>query len=224
MTFQAILDEIENNLKKILDEMSINEIAFTVEPAKPGFGDVSSNISFLLAKELKKSPREISELLNQKYTDCISTLVDHSEAHPSGYLNFYADWTKLGQLILSESYLPYFGDVDLGNASTLVIEHTSVNPNKALHIGHVRNIIVGDCVSRILKKSNYKVNVLNYVDDSGLQVADIVLGFKHFGFELEPPNGKKFDHYCGDDVYVKTTEKYEEDTSLENIRKNILKE
>ena len=224
MTFQAILDEIENNLKKILDEMSINEIAFTVEPAKPGFGDVSSNISFLLAKELKKSPREISELLNQKYTDCISTLVDHSEAHPSGYLNFYADWTKLGQLILSESYLPYFGDVDLGNASTLVIEHTSVNPNKALHIGHVRNIIVGDCVSRILKKSNYKVNVLNYVDDSGLQVADIVLGFKHFGFELEPPNGKKFDHYCGDDVYVKTTEKYEEDSSLENIRKNILKE
>ncbi len=224
MTFQAILDEIENNLKKILDEMSINEIVFTVEPAKPGFGDVSSNISFLLAKELKKSPREISELLNQKYTDCISTLVDHSEAHPSGYLNFYADWTKLGQLILSESYLPYFGDVDLGNASTLVIEHTSVNPNKALHIGHVRNIIVGDCVSRILKKSNYKVNVLNYVDDSGLQVADIVLGFKHFGFELEPPNGKKFDHYCGDDVYVKTTEKYEEDSSLENIRKNILKE
>ena len=224
MTFQAILDEIENNLKKILDEMSINEIAFTVEPAKPGFGDVSSNISFLLAKELKKSPREISELLNQKYTDCISTLVDHSEAHPSGYLNFYADWTKLSQLILSESYLPYFGDVDLGNASTLVIEHTSVNPNKALHIGHVRNIIVGDCVSRILKKSNYKVNVLNYVDDSGLQVADIVLGFKHFGFELEPPNGKKFDHYCGDDVYVKTTEKYEEDSSLENIRKNILKE
>jgi len=224
MTFQAILDEIENNLKKILDEMSIIEIAFTVEPAKPGFGDVSSNISFLLAKELKKNPREISELLNQKYTDCISTLVDHSEAHPSGYLNFYADWTKLGQLILSESYLPYFGDVDLGNASTLVIEHTSVNPNKALHIGHVRNIIVGDCVSRILKKSNYKVNVLNYVDDSGLQVADIVLGFKHFGFELEPPNGKKFDHYCGDDVYVKTTEKYEEDSSLENIRKNILKE
>jgi arginyl-tRNA synthetase len=224
MTFQAILDEIENNLKKILDEISINEIAFTVEPAKPGFGDVSSNISFLLAKELKKSPREISELLNQKYTDCISTLVDHSEAHPSGYLNFYADWTKLSQLILSESYLPYFGDVDLGNASTLVIEHTSVNPNKALHIGHVRNIIVGDCVSRILKKSNYKVNVLNYVDDSGLQVADIVLGFKHFGFELEPPNGKKFDHYCGDDVYVKTTEKYEEDSSLENIRKNILKE
>jgi Arginyl-tRNA synthetase len=80
-------------------------------------------------------------------------LVLKSEAHPSGYLNFFADWTKLSQLIISESYLDTFGDVDVGNNSTIVIEHTSVNPNKALHIGHIRNIIIGDTVSRILKKS-----------------------------------------------------------------------
>ena len=67
--------------------------------------------------------------------------------------------------------------------STIVVEHTSVNPNKALHIGHIRNIIIGDTISRILQKAIYKVNVLNYVDDSGLQVADIIVGFKHFGFE-----------------------------------------
>ena len=66
--------------------------------------------------------------------------------------------------------------------------------------------------------------MLNYVDDSGLQVADIIVGFKHFGFSKEPPNGKKFDHYCGDDVYVKTTEKYESDPSLEQTRKDVLKE
>jgi arginyl-tRNA synthetase len=105
-----------------------------------------------------------------------------------------------------------------------VVEHTSVNPNKALHIGHIRNIVLGDIIARILKKSNYKVNILNYVDDSGLQVADIIVGFRHFGFAQQPPQGKKFDHYCGDDVYVKTTEKYENDPSLEEIRKNILKE
>ncbi|MFZ8908991.1 MAG: arginine--tRNA ligase, partial [Nitrosopumilaceae archaeon] len=68
------------------------------------------------------------------------------------------------------------------------------------------------------------VNVLNYVDDSGLQVADILVGFRHLGFSQEPPEDKKFDHYCGDDVYVKTTEKYEQDSSLEEIRKNVLKE
>ena len=224
MTFKSILDEIENNLNKILSDLSISGIKFSVEPAKPGFGDASSNISYLLARQLKKSPKEIAEMLSAKYSDCTSTLVLKSEAHPSGYLNFYANWDKLNQLILSESYLETCGDVDIGNDSTIVVEHTSVNPNKALHIGHIRNIIIGDTVSRILKKAKYKVNVLNYIDDSGLQVADIIVGFKHFGYNQEPPNGKKFDHYCGDDVYVKTTEKYDSDSSLEEIRKNVLKE
>ncbi|MFZ8938368.1 MAG: arginine--tRNA ligase [Nitrosopumilaceae archaeon] len=224
MTFKSIIDEIENNLHKILDELDVSEIPFTVEPAKPGFGDVSSNISFLLAKPLKKSPQEISITLSEKYSQLNHTLVSKVESHPSGYLNFFADWKKLNQLILSESNLDEFGSVDLGENSTIVVEHTSVNPNKALHIGHVRNIIVGDVISRILDKANYNVNVLNYVDDSGLQVADILVGFRHLGFSQEPSEGKKFDHYCGDDVYVKTTEKYEQDSSLEEIRKNILKE
>ena len=224
MTFQAIIGEIENNLKKILDELSISDVSFSVEVAKPGFGDVSSNIAFLLAKELQKSPKDITQMLSEKYSQCTSILVLKTEAHPSGYLNFFADWTKLSKLILSESYLDTFGDVDIGNNSNIIVEHTSVNPNKALHIGHIRNIVVGDTVSRILSKANYKVNVLNYIDDSGLQVADIIVGFKHFGFDEEPPNGKKFDHYCGDDVYVKTTQKYELDSSLEEIRKNTLKE
>jgi len=224
MTFQLILDEIKNNLKKILDDLSISDVNFSVEVAKPGFGDVSSNIAFLLAKELKKNPKEITQMLFEKYSQCSSTLVLKTEAHPSGYLNFFADWTKLSKLILSESYLDTFGAVDIGNNSNIIVEHTSVNPNKALHIGHIRNIVVGDTVSRILTKANYKVHVLNYIDDSGLQVADIIVGFKHFKFDEEPPNGKKFDHYCGDDVYVKTTQKYELDSSLQEIRKNTLKE
>jgi len=224
MTFKSIIDEIENNLNKILDDLSISDVNFSVDPAKPGFGDASSNISFLLAKDLKKNPKDIAEILSEKYQQYSSTLVLKSKAHPSGYLNFFADWEKLNQLILSESHLEEFGDVDIGKNSTIVVEHTSVNPNKALHIGHIRNIIIGDTVSRILEKANYKVNVLNYIDDSGLQVADIIVGFKHFRFDQEPPDGKKFDHYCGDDVYVKTTEKYESDSSLEEIRKNVLKE
>ncbi len=224
MTFQSILDEVRNNLNKVLTEMSITGIDFSVEPAKSGFGDVSSNISFLLAKQLKKSPRDIAQLLSDNYENSQHTLVLKSEAHPSGYLNFFANWEKLNQLILSESNLDTFGFVELGNKSTIVVEHTSVNPNKALHIGHVRNIIIGDTISRILRKADYKVNVLNYIDDSGLQVADILVGFTHFGFAQEPPDGKKFDHYCGDDVYVKTTQKYDEDSSLEEIRKNVLKD
>ena len=224
MSFKSLIDEIENNLHKILDDLSVSGISFSVDPAKPGFGDVSSNVSFLLAKHLKKNPKEIADILSEKYLHSPSTLVSKVESHPSGYLNFFANWEKLNQLILSESNLDEFGSIDLGKNSTIVVEHTSVNPNKALHIGHIRNIILGDIIARILKKSNYKVNILNYVDDSGLQVADIIVGFRHFGFALQPPQGKKFDHYCGDDVYVQTTEKYEKDSSLEEIRKNILKE
>ena len=224
MTFKSVIDEVENNLNKILDDLNIHGIAFTVEPAKPGFGDVSSNISFLLAKNLKKSPQDISKMLSEKYSNCFSTLVSKVDSHPSGYLNFFANWEKLSQLILSESNLDEFGNVDLGNGISVVVEHTSVNPNKALHIGHIRNIIIGDTISRILEKANYKIHVLNYVDDSGLQVADIILGFKHLGYPIDPPAGKKFDHYCGDDVYVKTTERYEKEPNLEVKRKDILKE
>jgi arginyl-tRNA synthetase len=224
LSFKSLIDEIENNIHKILDDLSVSGILFSVEPAKPGFGDVSSNVSFLLAKHLKKNPKDVADILSEKYRQSPSTLVSKVESHPSGYLNFFANWEKLNQLILSESNLDEFGSVDLGKNSTIVVEHTSVNPNKALHIGHIRNIVLGDIIAKILKKSNYKVNILNYVDDSGLQVADIIVGFRHFGFSQQPPQGKKFDHYCGDDVYVKTTEKYENDPSLEEIRKNILKE
>lgn len=223
MTFRALLDEIEGNLKKILSDLPVSSVNFSVEPAKPGFGDASSNISFLLAGQLKKSPREMAKVISERYQELPQTLVLRSEPHPSGHVNFFADWKKLNQLILSESHLPEFGSVDLGGNSAIVVEHTSVNPNKALHIGHVRNIIVGDTVSRILKKANYRVNVLNYVDDSGLQVADILVGFRHLGLDQDPPGGKKFDHYCGDDIYVKTTQRYEQDPSLEEIRKNVLK-
>ncbi len=73
MTFQVIIEEIENNLKKILDELSISDVSFSVEVAKPGFGDVSSNIAFLLAKELQKSPKDITQMLSEKYSQRTST-------------------------------------------------------------------------------------------------------------------------------------------------------
>ena len=90
---------------------------------------------------------------------------------------------------MSESQEKNYGSVDIGSNSKLIVEHTSVNPNKALHIGHLRNVVIGDAVSRILSKVNYDVQVLNYVDDSGLQVADIITGFKFGGFSESPPSG-----------------------------------
>jgi len=147
-----------------------------------------------------------------------------ASAHDSGYLNFIANYSLFIPQVIRASLLSDYGLVDLGKNSRIVVEHTSVNPNKALHVGHVRNIIIGDTISRILHKASYDVSVLNYVDDSGLQVADIIVGFKYGGYQDKSPEGQKFDQYCGDVVYVNITERYQTEKHLEDLRSQVLKE
>ena len=224
MSYQALVSEANENIQKIISKLGLKSVEFSVVPAKSGFGDLSCNVAFLLAKELKKKPFDISKQFSDEYSNYLSDFISKTEAHPSGYLNFFVNQPKINEVIIQDSIKEDYGSLSLGVGKTITVEHTSVNPNKALHIGHVRNIIIGDTVSRILKKVGFKVNVLNYVDDSGLQVADIILGFKELNFPENPPNNQKFDHYCGDIVYVKTTEKYEENTSLQDKRKQILQE
>lgn len=224
MSFRILLDEINTNLEQITKDLGIPKINYVLEPAKEGFGDATCNIAFLAAKYLKTKPHDIAKSITKKYEQCAHELVKKVEAHPSGYLNFFANDTKLCRIIILGTQNEDFGSVNIGKKSPLIVEHTSVNPNKALHIGHVRNVIIGDCIARILSKANYDVRVLNYVDDSGLQVADIIVGFRNLGFPAEPPSNQKFDQYCGDVVYVKTTEKYADDRALEQIRNNVLKE
>ncbi len=149
-----------------------------------------------------------------------------AEPHQAGYINFKADPGELSRAALGEALKnpAKYGYPNSGQSQHVVIEHTSVNPNKALHVGHVRNVVIGDALYRIMKATNHKVTVLNYVDDSGLQVADIVVAFKFAGFASEAPSGKKFDQYCGDDVYVKINERYEKDAELAEKRKQVLRE
>ncbi|TBR11948.1 MAG: arginine--tRNA ligase [Candidatus Nitrosotenuis sp.] len=224
MSFRVLLDEIRTNLLQVTTRLQIPEVSFTLEPAKSEFGDVTCNIAFLTSKHLKKRPYDIAKLISDEYQKNLGTLVSKVEPHQSGYLNFYANNAQLNRLVINAAKDAIYGMVDIGKKSRVIVEHTSVNPNKALHIGHVRNVVVGDTIARILSKANHDVVVLNYVDDSGLQVADIIVGFKHLGFSETPPDGQKFDNYCGDEVYVKTTEQYAQNKSLEEIRNNILKE
>ena len=197
-------------------------VGFGVEPAKEGFGDASSNVAFLLAKEVGRSPREAAGMVAGACR--VDGLVRSVQAHPSGYINMVADWAKMGPMILRGCVGEGYGGRRTGSGTRVSVEHTSVNPNKALHIGHVRNVVIGDTISRILRKAGYEVKVLNYIDDSGLQVADVVLGFTRLGFDTEPPPGEKFDAYCGDHVYVRTTQEYDRDESLQEVRRGILRE
>ena len=222
MTFKILLEEIHLNIQKIIDELELPQVSFVVEPTKLNFGDVTCNVSFLLAKHLKKKPYEVAKIISEKYQPYLGKLIKKVDAHQSGYINFFANYSQLNAIILKASVKDDYGFLDLGKKSRIVVEHTSVNPNKALHIGHVRNIVLGDTVARILRQTNFDVKVLNYIDDSGLQVADIIVGFKYGGFSENPPPGQKFDQYCGDVVYVKTTEKYSSNPDLEETRKKVL--
>ena len=224
MAFLSILNQVKQHISKIIEEKGYDKVNFVVESSKSGFGDITCNIAFLLAKTLKKTPQQIAEEFVSAYDTSSDDQLDRVEAHQSGYINFFLDTNSFNKSILLESQKKNYGSIDIGNNSKLIVEHTSVNPNKALHIGHLRNVVIGDAVSRILSKVNYDVQILNYVDDSGLQVADIIVGFKFGGFPESPPPGEKFANYCGDTVYVKTTGKYENDKELESKRGEILME
>ena len=215
---------MRENILKIILEKGYDKVNFVVEPSRSGFGDITCNVAFLLAKSLRKTPQEIAQEFAGAYDTGQSKELNKAEAHQSGYLNFFLDTNSFNKTVLLESQKENYGSTDIGKNSKLVVEHTSVNPNKALHIGHLRNVTIGDAISRILSKVNYDVKVLNYIDDSGLQVADLIVGFKFGGFSETPPAGEKFANYCGDTVYVKTTAKYESDKELESRRREILKE
>jgi len=222
MAFLNIINHLKENTSKIITEKGYDNVNFVVEYSRSGFGDITCNVAFLLAKNLKKNPQEIAQEFAGEYN--LGNDLEKVEAHKSGYLNFFINNNSFNNEVLPQSLKENYGSVNIGKNSKLIVEHTSVNPNKALHIGHLRNVAIGDAVSRILSKANYDVKVLNYVDDSGLQVADIIVGFKYGGFSESPPTGEKFADYCGDTVYVSTTSKYESDKDLESKRHEILKE
>lgn len=232
MSFKKFIGEANEVIKFALEKLDIRNESYSItEPAKEDFGDLSCNVAFLLAKELQKSPYEIASMLVEQYPNYSEgnqlqsgSYISSVIAHESGYINFKANFNLIGKEIISDILENDLSYLDIGKQRKVIVEHTSVNPNKALHVGHLRNVVIGDTLYRILKKTNHDVKVLNYVDDSGLQVADILVGFLYLKFPITPPNKNiKFDHYCGNEIYVKVNELYEKDQSLVEKRKSLLK-
>lgn len=193
-------------------------------PRSKDFGDVSFRTGFQLSKQLKKKPSEIVTEIAAKIEGDLAAkkrLVKSVSGHVSGYLNFRYNLEQFFSKVLDDARGDSYGSIDLGKGDDVLVEHTSVNPNKALHIGHLRNVAVGDAVGRILRFTNHKVKFLNYIDDSGAQVADIVVGIKYFGLPKE--SDKKFDHYAGDEIYVNVNKRYELDPRLKEKQKIVLK-
>jgi len=228
MTFRALLDEIRRVVSAGLSDLGYPQEIFDLsEPPRPEFGDVSSNVAFQISKKINRKPHDVARdfvenhlkpILGNEDRGSLRSLILSVEAHPGGYINFRANYGNLAALTLNQALEnPSYGFYNVGKGTRVAVEHTSVNPNKALHVGHLRNVILGDTIYRILKTTNHNVIVLNYVDDSGLQVADIVVAFKFAGFPVEPAEkSMKFDHYCGDHVYVKINELYKTDRGLDS--------
>ncbi len=228
MTLRILLHEVRELVSSALTSAGYPVIEFDVsEPPQHAFGDLSCNVAFLLSKHLKKPPTKIATELAEAIRPRLQGSYILSADPAGGYINFRANYAHLSPATLSHvlSNPENYGYPNSGQDMHIVIEHTSINPNKALHVGHMRNVIIGDTLYRIMRATNHRTTVLNYIDDSGVQIADIVVGFKFAGFPVAPPTkNQKFDHYCGDEVYVKINEIYEKDPQVAEKRKLVLKE
>ena len=210
--------------EKLLKDAGVAEPSIQLTK-DPRHGEIASTAAFQLAGKLRKDPRSLAEEIVNRIDLSGSELIKSVEA-VNGYVNFKADWMKYSRAIIEEilSRGKRYGSPELGKGKRIVIEHTSVNPNKPLHVGHARNVCLGDTLARIYKFLGYDVLILNYIDDSGTQMADVILGFSELGYSLDPPRGMSFDEYCGDVVYVESARRAESDPRLSEKRKLITKE
>jgi len=199
-------------VRHIQEHYSISMDVALDRPPKIEMGEAASPVCFELAKRLKKAPRIIAQEIATKLGKVQG--VARIEVAGAGYLNAYFDraafWDASSPLVTRPSPLP-----STNKSGKVIVEHTSINPNKAAHIGHLRNSVLGDTMARILRHAGNPVQIQNYIDNTGVQVADVVIGFLDME-RLTPVSVKmaamepRFDYYCWD-LYAKTTQYLGED-------------
>jgi arginyl-tRNA synthetase len=186
-------------------------------PPNRTMGDLGTPVAFDLARRLRKAPRVIAQELAAQMGDLPG--IARVEAAPNGYLNVFIDRPAyLGARLGLHGPPPTMPTRGLKT----IVEHTAINPNKAAHIGHLRNSALGDTLVRVLRFRGTPVEVQNYIDDTGVQVADVVVGFQEL-LQLDLAaveaiaNSTRFDYYCWD-LYARVTEWYDGDKERLKIR------
>jgi arginyl-tRNA synthetase len=177
-------------------------------PPRAELGDLALTAPFDLAKTLKRKPREIAERLAVDLTGAPG--IAKAEVAGGGYVNLFLDRGSFARELVARLAEPRPATALPGRT---IVEHTSINPNKAAHIGHLRNATLGDSFVRILRHRGREVGVQNYIDDTGVQVADVVVGFLHIEkkshADVERMQGR-FDYHCWD-LYAKIGDFYAAD-------------
>ena len=186
----------------------------TEQPKQTSFGEIALPAAFQLARQLKKAPRAIAQELSAALGSIEG--VAEIEIAGNGYLNVRLDRGYFGAALLNAA--PSVSEGIAGEK--IIVEHTNINPNKAAHIGHLRNAILGDTFVRMLRSAGRTVEVQNYIDNTGVQVADVVVGFLHP--EIFPlTQQERFDYLCWD-LYASVSAYYENHPEAVEWRKQTL--
>ena len=189
-------------------------------PPRRELGDFAAPAALHLARELKRSPREIAAGIAEKLE--LPDSVREIRIEGPGYLNFFLRRAPIAAAALSG---PLVGDQG-ATSQKVVVEHTNINPNKAAHIGHMRNAVLGDVLARALRSGSTEVEVQNYIDDTGVQLADVVVGFvdiRNLDLEAVAALPEPFDYSCWD-LYAEVGEWYEQDPERDQLRRRTLHE
>ncbi|HOP09339.1 MAG TPA: arginine--tRNA ligase, partial [Candidatus Methanofastidiosa archaeon] len=184
-------------------------------PPDPKMGDFSSSVAFVIAKKEGRNPKEVAESIMQAIGDNRPRGISNITSM-GPYINFFVNLEVYSRMVLEEIFdngdrygrLPRKG-------SRAIIEHTSVNPNKPLHMGTARNSILGDSVARLMDAAGYDVEIDNYIDDLGIQFAEVFWGL--LNLDAEPD--EKYDHFLGK-LYIKVHEREDEELLKEIKRLN----
>ena len=210
--YLTIRNRLRDALGALIQQKYEVEIAVALEkPPKLELGEAASPVCFELAKRLKKAPRAIA----QEIAGALPKIegIAKVEVAGGGYLNAFFDRAAFWMSLAGNK----------GEASKtgpmvrekVIVEHTSINPNKAAHIGHLRNAVLGDTMVRLLRQTGREVIVQNYIDNTGVQVADVVIAFQNMEKksvaevrQLAAQPG--FDYLCWD-LYAKVTQFFEQD-------------
>lgn len=222
-----MLDLIQERLSDSLRSRVLAAFGHAVErvnltaPPRMELGDLATPLAIELAKPLRKSPRQIAETL---VTDLeLPPLVRSVSVEGAGYLNFRLD--RAG--VMAEMMRTPVAPPSVAR-ERIIVEHTNINPNKAAHIGHLRNAVLGDTLVRCLRWLGHHVETQNYIDDTGVQVADVVVGFEHLlgedatAVQARVENqAKRFDYFCWD-LYSKVGRHYEQHPEATALQKETL--
>jgi arginyl-tRNA synthetase len=221
--------EVRAILERALIKMRIStgfSLQETFErPPDPKLGDLASTVALRLAKQLKSKPIELANKIRENIQIADAELVDHVEVEPPGYLNFFAKTASLVKRTIHQVMKQgvRYGCNDSGKGKKVLVEHTSINPTKPLHIGHLRNSVIGDVISRVYAACGWNVEVENLIDDMGRQVAVLVWGFNNDTHLEVPRDGDmKLDLWYGL-VYSKADSKLVEKPDLESEIEEIMR-